>query len=861
MDKPDVDQIIGLSPAIAIDQKTVSHNPRSTVGTITEIYDYLRLLYARIGRPHCLKCGLEISQLSLDQISWQIKSLINQALKSSRSARFMILSPIVRDKKGEFSELFKNLKKQGFSRVRIDGRFYDLNEELILIKTNRHRIEVVIDRLSIAKNQQFDLSRLNQSLESALKLANGLVIISQILDASLSFPQQPIKFTDHLFSEHYACITCNLHLPELEPRIFSFNSPHGACVTCNGLGTLMKIDEHKIIATNLTLSEGAIIPFASQLNSGTWLIEKLRLITSLTIPWRDLSETTQQAILFGNNRFEGIIPHMERRFLQTNSEYIRLEFNKYMNQTLCPSCLGSRLKPESLSVTVDKLNIYELTNLSIKDVYEILTKLNLNDKETQIGKLILKEITTRLNFLLSVGLDYLTLSRPAATLAGGEGQRIRLASQIGSGLTNVLYVLDEPSIGLHQRDNERLINTLKKLRDLGNTMIVVEHDRDLMLQSDYLVDFGPLAGKHGGEIICQGTPKQICASSVSLTGQYLSGKKNVSFTARKQNPLIDWLSLTHCREHNLKDITVKIPLNQFVVITGVSGSGKSTLVHDTIYPALKGEIRKNFQEISGAELIDRVALIDQSPIGRTPRSNPATYTKVFDFVRELFTQTKDAKLSGYKPGRFSFNVKGGRCEACQGEGQVKIEMQFMADVYITCEVCHDTRYNASTLEVQYQNKNIAQVLSLTVDEALKFFPHYSPLYKKLITLKEVGLGYIELGQPAPTLSGGEAQRIKLAKELAIHSSSHTLYLLDEPTTGLHFEDLNKLLAVLKQLVDQGNTIVVIEHNLDVIKNADWVIDLGPEGGDGGGKIISSGTPKEISLNKNSYTGQFLKKIL
>lgn len=880
MDKPDVDQIIGLSPAIAIDQKSVSHNPRSTVGTITEIYDYLRLLYARIGRPHCPSCGAEISQQSLDQITQGLISLIRQNLAAKTAIRCLILSPVIRNKKGEFTELFKNLKSKGFQKIRLDGRIHDLNEDLVLIKTNRHTIEAVIERISFSRVQLKDSAelkllsgRLAQALESALTLADGLAILSFVNDPSLVFPEKPTQFADHLFSNSHACPKCNLSLPEIEPRLFSFNSPQGACDNCSGLGTLLKIDPQKIIAPGLTLAEGAIIPFASQLATGMWLNQKLTPIADFHAPWNKLTEKVQQQILYGTVDFEGIVNNMERRFLQTESDFIRHEFMKYMNKTLCPKCQGRRLTKEALSITLDKLNIYELTSLSIKDTYDFLQNLStdsnrLTSKEKQIGALILKEILIRLKFLLSVGLDYLSLNRESATLAGGEAQRIRLASQIGSGLTNVLYVLDEPSIGLHQRDNQRLINTLNHLRDLGNTIIVVEHDREIMVQCDHILDFGPLAGKNGGEIIFNGTPKAILTSSKSLTGKYLSGKKQVSITSTHRQGINQWLTLSGCTEHNLKNLTVKFALNQLNVITGVSGSGKSTLIHDTLYHALRlklgyqeTEVKNNYQEITGFESITKVTLIDQSPIGRTPRSNPATYTKSFDFIRELFSQTKDAKIHGFNPGRFSFNVRTGRCEACQGEGQVKIEMQFMADVYITCEVCHGSRYNTQTLEVKYQDKNIAEVLNLTVDEAIKFFPHYSPLHRKLTTLQAVGLGYIALGQPAPTLSGGEAQRIKLAKELAIHGSGHTLYLLDEPTTGLHFEDLNKLLFVLKELVAQGNTVIVIEHNLDIIKNADWIIDLGPEGGDQGGKLIANGTPKEIASVKQSYTGQYLKKIL
>ena len=689
-------------------------------------------------------------------------------------------------------------------------------------------------------------------------------------------------------------------MPEIEPRIFSFNSPHGACPTCTGLGTLLTIDPNKIIAPNLTLSEGAIIPFANQFSTSSWhsrIIKTLLKDTpgALKTPWKKLTKETQKQVLYGSDKvlhvtgenklnkitgfttkYEGVINNLERRFEETKSDYMRSEIGKYMTKKTCPDCQGARLKPESLSVTIDKLNINQLTELSIKDIFEFISGLTtqqtaLNQVEQKIGKLILKEVKTRLNFLISVGLDYLSLSRESATLAGGEAQRIRLASQIGTGLTGVLYILDEPSIGLHQRDNHRLIKTLKNLRDLDNTIIVVEHDQEIMLSSDHLIDFGPLAGKQGGEIVAQGTPKQVMANSKSLTGKYLKGKLKVNTTSSSSSPSSplrsgDILTISGCTQHNLKKIKVEFPLGNLVVVTGVSGSGKSTLIHDTLYHAVRNklnypqaEIKNNYSSISGFESISKVSLIDQSPIGRTPRSNPATYTKAFDYIRQLFSETKDAKVQGYKVGRFSFNVKGGRCEACQGEGQVKIEMQFMPDVYITCDVCKGARYNSQTLEVKFNDKTISDVLSLTVNEALKFFPTYSPLYRKLITLKQVGLGYIELGQPAPTLSGGEAQRIKLAKELSVKSPGHTLYLLDEPTTGLHFEDLKKLLAVLKQLVDQDNTVVVIEHNLDVIKNADYIIDLGPEGGDLGGKLVGSGTPQDIINLKKSYTGHYLKK--
>jgi len=870
MDKPDVDSIEGLSPAIAIDQKTTSHNPRSTVGTITEIYDYLRLLYARVGRPHCPNCRQEISRQSLDQIVAQVYQAIITAAKQSSLVRFIILSPIIRDKKGEFLELFKNLRSQSIQRARIDNQVYSLSEDLTLIKTNRHTVEAIIERLTFSKTQTKDArelkqlkSRLSVAIETALKLSAGLVIAAQIHDSSLSFPEKPKTFTDRLFSEHFSCPHCNLSLPELEPRIFSFNSPHGACPVCTGLGSLRKIDPQKLIAPNLTLAEGAIIPFADHLPK---IIIKL-FSPYLQTVWKNLALPIQSKIT------SQISQYLERRYHQTNSDYLRQEFAKYMSKEVCSACRGSRLKPGSLSITIDKLNIFELTSLSIKDIHDFILNLMavttpLSSKEQEIAKLILKEISLRLKFLLSVGLEYLTLAREAGTLAGGEAQRIRLASQIGTGLTGVLYILDEPSIGLHQRDNQRLIRTLKNLRDLGNSIVVVEHDREIMLKSDYLVDFGPLAGKQGGQIVAFGTPKQVLTNPASLTAKYLTNKKKITVLPSPKQDQPRLLTLTGCNQHNLKNLTVSFPLNQFVVITGVSGSGKSTLIHDTLYHALRhhlgyeqAEIKDNYHSLTGYEFLNKVSLIDQSPIGRTPRSNPVTYTKAFDSIRQLFSLTKDARISGFSPGRFSFNVKGGRCEACQGEGQVKIEMQFMPDVYITCEVCQGSRYNSQTLEVKYNHKNIAEVLQLTVAEALNFFPHHTPVFSKLTTLHQVGLGYIALGQPAPTLSGGEAQRVKLAKELSIKSQGRTLYLLDEPTTGLHFQDLNNLLSVLKQLVNQGNTVIIIEHNLDVIKNADWVIDLGPEGGDLGGQVVATGTPKRLSQVKKSFTGQYLHKIL
>ncbi|MDP4031054.1 MAG: excinuclease ABC subunit UvrA [Candidatus Beckwithbacteria bacterium] len=896
MTKPDVDSLEGLSPAIAIDQKTTSRNPRSTVGTITEIYDYLRLLYARAGRPHCPNCGKEISQQTLEQIVNRSLEIISEAIIGKKPARFMVLAPVVRDKKGEFSDLFKNLTKKGYSKIRLDGLIHNLADDFLLIKTNRHSIDVVIERLSVTKN---DLSKIKQrlfnNLEAANDLTGGLAILTQVLDPGLTFPDKPEQFNDHLFSQKYACPDCNISLPELAPRLFSFNSPHGACPECSGLGILLKVDLNKLIAPSLSLFEGAVIPLASQLSSGSWMSNIVREVFNQyhvdpKTAWQDLDKEFIKVLLHGSAKllkvsgasqsghwhsftttWEGFVNHLERRYQETDSDYIRSEIGKYMSEKVCLICQGSRLKPEALSVSINGLNIYQLTTLSIKDCLAFTRDVSgLNQKELAIAKLILKEINNRLEFLLAVGLAYLTLSRQAGTLAGGEAQRIRLASQIGTGLTGVLYVLDEPSIGLHQRDNQKLIQTLKRLRDLGNTIIVVEHDKDIMLQADYLVDFGPLAGKKGGRIVASGTPKQVMANSKSLTGKFLKNKQGITITS-DYHPGTDnsFLTLTGCSQNNLKDLTVKFPLNQLIVVTGVSGSGKSSLIHDTLYPAVKTQlnpyfkqVKNNYKNLSGSQTITRVALIDQNPIGRTPRSNPATYTKAFDFIRLLFAQTKAAKINGYKPGRFSFNVKGGRCEACQGEGQVKIEMQFMPNVYITCEVCQGKRYQQPTLDILYKDKNISQVLDMTVEEALELFPSYSGLTSKLETLKAVGLDYITLGQPAPTLSGGEAQRVKLARELSVKGGrGHTLYLLDEPTTGLHFEDLKKLIRVLKQLVGQNNTVVVIEHNLEVIKNADWIIDLGPEGGDQGGKVVAQGLPHQIVKTKQSYTGSFLKNYV
>jgi len=924
MQKPDVDRIDGLSPAISIDQKTTSHNPRSTVGTITEIYDYLRLLFARIGHPHCPQCGMEIAPQTIDQIAKNALDRIATASAGLPITRWFVLSPVVRDKKGEFSGLFKNLQKQGYQRVRVDGRIFPINNDLVLIKTNRHSIAAVVDRISVDKKTLNDPSlnaelesRLRRSLENALDVADGLAILTQVKDKSLDFPANPVDYEDHLFSQYLACPNCNISVSEIEPRLFSFNTPHGACITCSGLGTLLKIDPDKLIAADLTLSEGAIIPFAGTLSSDTWYARKVSAVVeqhggdSKKI-WKKLPEEIKQVLLYGDKQwyrvsgsnrqgreasftfeFAGVVNDLERRYQETQSDFIRAEIERFMKKEVCPDCAGTRLKPEALSVTVLGKNIFDIVEMPInksKDWAQTLKQIihtdsneKLTGSEKTIARGIVKEILSRLDFLVSVGLEYLNLHREAGTLAGGEAQRIRLASQIGTGLTGVLYVLDEPTIGLHPRDNDRLIKTLIHLRDLGNTVLVVEHDKSVMEASDYLVDFGPGAGLEGGRIVSLGAPTDVKADPASLTGKYLSGKLQVNEYTLAQKAKKLPLELTYsahhvvkksaslvlkgAKKHNLKNLNVEFPLGKLVVITGVSGSGKSTLLHDTLYPALKYSLHQKVDDLSGwktlegSEHITKVNMIDQSPIGRTPRSNPATYTKAFDAIRIIFAGTKEAEMRGYKPGRFSFNVKGGRCEACQGDGQVKISMQFLSDVYVTCEVCKGKRYNAETLHVKYKDQSIADVLDLTVNEAVNIFSHHSSLAKKLATLKAVGLGYVKLGQPAPTLSGGEAQRVKLAKELSTSSQGHTVYLLDEPTTGLHFEDVKNLLIVLQELVRQNNTVVVIEHNLDIIKNADWVIDLGPEGGELGGQLVAAGSPSEIVQSSKGYTAQYLRPEL
>ena len=905
MGKPDVDHIEGLSPAISIDQKTTSHNPRSTVGTITEIYDYLRLLFARIGHPHCPQCGQEVAPQSIDQIIGHIFSELEKR-SDQQIMRLMILSPVVQDRKGEFSSLFETLRKKGYQRLRIDGQFFDIDDDITLIKTNRHTISVVVDRLSISRKQLKDeqefkiiRSRLAQTLEETLKLSEGFAVASFIEDASLAFPDKPQVFSDKFYSEKLACSNCGISLGELEPRLFSFNSPQGACPTCNGLGSLLKIHIDKILAPSLTISEGAVIPFARVLSNDTWWSRLVRQVVEdggydfRKTPFEEMSPEFQHTLLHGSEqifrvsgenrfgretiiheKFEGFITNLERRYSETDSEYIRREIEAFMQREICPACEGARLKDEALSVHVGELNISEVTNLTITRSLDWFTQLHqgtsLTPKEVTISQPIFKEIISRLSFLSAVGLNYLTLSREAATLAGGEAQRIRLASQIGTGLTGVLYILDEPTIGLHQRDNDRLIDTLKQLRDRGNSVVVVEHDRDVMTHADYLIDFGPKAGKFGGEIVAVGTPEEIRASS-SLTSKYLRRTKDVIREKKhaydaEEFPINAAIRISGAAHHNLKQVDVEFPLRKLIAITGLSGSGKSTLLHDTLYYHLAKSLEKKTDQKPGVidqimipEEINRVSLIDQSPIGKTPRSNPATYTKIFDIIRTLFANTREAKVRGYTAGRFSFNVKGGRCEACQGDGQLKIEMQFLPDVYVTCDVCQGKRYNSETLEVKYKEKSIAEVLAMSVDDAVEFFSGHGNLRKKLLTLQEVGLGYIELGQPAPTLSGGEAQRVKLARELSVHLQEHVVYLLDEPTTGLHFADVQKLLNVLSQLVAQNNTVIVIEHNLDIIKNADYLIDLGPEGGEYGGEIVAVGSPEIVAKNPKSFTGQYLAK--
>ncbi|MBU3126935.1 excinuclease ABC subunit UvrA [Clostridium tagluense] len=872
MDKPDVEYIEGLSPAISIDQKTTNRNPRSTVGTVTEIYDYLRLLYAKVGTPHCPKCRKEISQQTVDQM---VDRIMDMPLKT----KLLILSPIIRGKKGEHVKILENIKKNGFVRARIDGNIVELMEEEIkLTKTKKHSIEIVIDRISVKEEIR---GRLSESLESALKLAEGTAIAS-VVDGE-----------DMLFSEHFACPDCGISLGELAPRMFSFNSPFGKCDTCDGLGTLMEIDEDLIMPDkSKSILGGAILSFGEgSLKEDSWTFAVLKALSekykfSLDTPIEEYDPEILKILLYGTNGerikveyvkeyrtgtfnhiYEGIINNLKRRYFETSSDYIKREVEQYMGDNACPKCNGARLSPEALAVTVGEKNIYEFCNMSIVDEVKFLGEIELSEKNKMIANQIFKEINNRLSFLKNVGLDYLNLTRSAGTLSGGEAQRIRLATQIGSSLMGVLYILDEPSIGLHQRDNEKLIKTLKQLRDLGNTLVVVEHDEDTMMAADYIVDIGPGAGEHGGEIVAAGTIDDIKNCEESITGQYLSGKKKIEAPDKTRESNGSCIKIINAKQNNLKNVSVEFPLGVFTCVTGVSGSGKSTLVNEILYKGLNKKLnnsKKNaglHKDILGVENIDKIIDIDQGPIGRTPRSNPATYTGVFDIIREVFSMSSESKVRGYKPGRFSFNVKGGRCEACKGDGIIKIEMQFLSDVYVPCEVCKGKRYNRETLEVKYKGKNIDEILNMTVEEAVKFFENIPRIHSKFKTLIDVGLGYIRLGQPSTQLSGGEAQRIKLASELSKRSTGKTFYILDEPTTGLHIDDVSKLIKILQRLVDAGNTVVVIEHNLDVIKCSDYIIDLGPEGGDKGGYIMCSGTPKEISLNVNSYTGQYLKKML
>ncbi|UCD85827.1 MAG: excinuclease ABC subunit UvrA [Deltaproteobacteria bacterium] len=868
MSKPDIDSIEGLSPAISIEQRTTSKNPRSTVGTITEIYDYLRLLFARVGKPHCPECGKEITSQTVQQ-------MVDQTLRLPPGTRIHIFSPIIRGRKGEYRKELDDLRREGFVRVKIDGKLYELSEKVILNKNKKHTIEVLIDRLIIKTGLR---QRLADSLEVALKLSPGIVRI------------EVVGGDDLLFSERFACIDCGISLAEITPRMFSFNNPYGACPACGGMGTMMYFDPELVVPNpGLSLREGAILPWEKR--SSPYFYQMLEALAGhyhfdLNTPFKELPKGIQDILIYGSGKeqikfffkrkdrrhyfrqaFEGVIPNLERRYHDTGSEYIRDEIERYMNIRTCPQCKGARLRKESLSVKVNGLSIAEITRLTIKQTGEMFSRIRMGRKDREIARRILKEIGERLGFLIDVGLDYISLDRSAASLSAGEEQRIRLATQVGSSLTGVLYILDEPSIGLHQRDNTRLLKTLRHLRDLRNTVLVVEHDEGTILAADYVIDMGPGAGVHGGEVVAHGSPQEIMRNPDSLTGKYLSRTLNIPVPRSRRSLNERFITIIGARENNLKNIRVKIPLGLFTCITGVSGSGKSTLIIDTLYRALAqrlyyskerpGEVK----EIRGLEYIDKVIDIDQSPIGRTPRSNPATYTGLFTHVRELFTCLPESKVRGYLPGRFSFNVKGGRCEACQGDGLIKIEMHFLPDVYVQCEACQGKRYNRETLEVRYKGKNIHEILELTVNQALEFLGNIPPVKAKLQTLYDVGLGYVQLGQPAPTLSGGEAQRIKLSRELSKRSTGRTLYILDEPTTGLHFADIQKLLDVLNRLVNQGNTVVVIEHNLDVIKGADYIIDLGPEGGDEGGKVIATGTPEELARIKYSYTGQFLKEVL
>lgn len=874
MDKPDVDFIEGLSPAVSIDQKSTSKNPRSTVGTITEVYDYLRLLFARIGKPHCPRCGDPISRQSPQQI-------VDQILLMPPKTKFQVLAPIVRERKGEYLDVFKQLQSDGYSRVRVDGNTFTLDDVPKLKKQDKHTIEVVVDRLSVSPESR---QRMTDSVETALGLGHGNVV--------LDFVDKPTDSPDRelIMSEHLACPRDGLSFEELEPRSFSFNSPFGACPECSGLGTTREVDEELVIPDpSLSISEGAIAPWSR----GTVSEYFSRLLVALSeanginldTPWSKLSVNARRSVLYGTddelhvrykNRYgrqrsyyttyEGVINFIERRYSESDSDSSRERLEGYMREIACKACKGSRLKPLTLAVTIAKHSIADIAALPISQARDLLANLELSDRDATIASRVLKEVNERLQFLVDVGLHYLSLDRSAGSLAGGEAQRIRLATQIGSGLTGVLYVLDEPSIGLHQRDNERLIETLIRLRDLGNTLIVVEHDEDTIRASDWIVDIGPGAGEHGGEVIVSGSLKDLMTNKRSITGAYLSGKREIATPKNRRPQERGWLEVHGAREHNLQNVTVRFPLGNFVVVSGVSGSGKSTLVNDVLLAVLARELNGasavpgKHTKVTGLDQVDKVVHVDQSPIGRTPRSNPATYTGVFDHIRKLFAETQEAKVRGYQPGRFSFNVKGGRCEACSGDGTLRIEMNFLPDVYVPCEVCHGSRYNRETLEVHYKGKTISEVLDMPIEEASEFFAAIPPIARHLKTLVEVGLGYVRMGQSAPTLSGGEAQRVKLSAELQKRSTGRTIYVLDEPTTGLHFEDIRKLLLVLQSLVDKGNTVLVIEHNLDVIKSADWIIDMGPEGGSGGGRVVAQGTPTMIALEKSSHTGRFLAKM-
>ncbi len=880
MDKPDVDFIEGLSPAISIDQKSASRNPRSTVGTITEVYDYLRLLYARVGIPHCPKDGTVVQRQTPQQI-------VDRILQLADGTRFQVLAPVVRGRKGEYQSLLEELAGQGYARARIDGEIHELSDPPKLARYEVHTIEVVVDRLVRRDGIE---RRLTDSLETALALAEGVAEVQLVPSPGTADPEDPEDPEILTFSQHLACPTCGLSFDEPAPRNFSFNSPYGACANCDGLGTRFEVDPELVVPDpDASIDDGAIAAWGGA--RGEYFARVLSSVAdtygfSTATPWRDLKKSEQKLLLYGSGskqihvqyrnrygrtrsyhtQYEGVVPYLQRRHSEAESDHMRETIEGYMREVPCPKCEGARLKPESLAVTVAGHNIFDLCDLSLRDATAVMVRLELTERDHLIADRVLKEIQARMQFLLDVGLDYLSLNRSAATLAGGEAQRIRLASQIGSGLVGVLYVLDEPSIGLHQRDNRKLIDTLIRLRDLGNTVIVVEHDEDTIRVADYVVDIGPGAGEHGGNVVVAGPVSKLLKSRQSITGQYLTGRRKIPVPAVRREPK-GYLTVRGAREHNLKGIDVEFPLGCLVAVTGVSGSGKSTLVNDILLRSLMHRIYKSkevpgrHRRIEGAEALDKVISIDQSPIGRTPRSNPATYTGVFDHVRRLFSTTTEAKVRGYQPGRFSFNVKGGRCEACAGDGTIKIEMHFLPDVYVPCEVCKGARYNRDTLDIQFKGKNISEVLDLPCEEALAFFANQPVIARHMQTLVDVGLGYVRLGQPAPTLSGGEAQRIKLASELAKRSTGHTAYVLDEPTTGLHFEDIRKLLTVLSRLVDQGNSVLVIEHNLDVIKTADWVIDMGPEGGDGGGAVVVEGTPEAVAKTPDSYTGQFLLPLL